>query len=81
MCSVLGRLHDGPYHARRRLASETRQGTKARDVGGAVPRALWGFRLDDEVGVGLQRLDLLARCVVGKRGGGSELMPGVFGKA
>jgi hypothetical protein len=29
---VLGRLHDDPIHARRRQASEKRQGTKSREV-------------------------------------------------
>ena len=34
----------GPFHARMRPAFEKRQGTKSRrEVGGAVPQALWGF--------------------------------------
>ena len=30
MCRFLGRLHDAAIHARRRQASEKRQGTKSR---------------------------------------------------
>jgi hypothetical protein len=33
MCRFLGRLHDASIHARRREASEKRQGTKSRLVG------------------------------------------------
>src|SRR5215468_163329 len=33
MCRFLGRLHDAAIHARRRQASEKRQGTKSRLVG------------------------------------------------
>jgi hypothetical protein len=32
LCSVLGRLHHGPYEALGRPASERRQGTKSREV-------------------------------------------------
>jgi hypothetical protein len=48
---VFGRGDAEPIHARRRPASEKRQGTKSRWVGAlAVPRALWGI----ERGVGLK---------------------------
>jgi len=40
---VFGRRHDERFHALLRPASKKRQGTKSRDVYGAVPRALWGF--------------------------------------
>src|ERR1700739_2838111 len=47
MCRFLGRLHDAAIHARRRQASEKRQGTKSRLVGsgGAADfmGILWGF--------------------------------------
>ena len=44
LCRFLGRLHDAAIHARRRQASEKRQGTKSRLVGsGGLEHALWGF--------------------------------------
>src|SRR5215471_7976679 len=47
LCRFLGRLHDAAIHARRRQASEKRQGKKSRLVGsgGAAGSMgiLWGF--------------------------------------
>jgi hypothetical protein len=56
MCRFLGRRHDDVIHGLWRPASEKRQGTKSREVGGVVQRTLWGFgrgvRLEE---IGTQR--------------------------
>jgi hypothetical protein len=53
---VFGRRDDYTIKALLRPASEKRQGTKSREVGGAVQRTLWGFgrgvRLEE---IGTQR--------------------------
>jgi hypothetical protein len=41
LCRFLGRRHDEAIHALWRPASEKRQGTKSREVGGGGAGTLW----------------------------------------
>ena len=43
LCRFLGRRDDEIIHALWRPASEKRQGTKSREVGGGGAGTLWGF--------------------------------------
>ena len=43
---LLGRVHNEPLHARRRQASEKRQGTKSREADRRRCGGLWGIRLE-----------------------------------
>jgi hypothetical protein len=61
MCRFSDAGNDKTIHALLRPASEKRQGTKSRNVGPAVQRALWGFSHESwRVELGLKRLPRMA---------------------
>src|SRR5215472_6418227 len=70
VCRFLGRLHDAAIHARRRQASEKRQGTKSRLVGGGGAAGSMGI---------WPQQGSLGWCI-GEQDGGSDGQQGVGGQ-